>query len=56
MSVDSKKETAHPDRDEQFEKRVRRIDRELIGLLINVVVSICTTLLILNKLGYWASR
>lgn len=50
--MDSKKETARPDRDEQFEERVRRIDRVLIGLLINVAVSICTTLLILSKLGY----
>lgn len=50
--MDSKKETAHPGRGEQFGKTVRRIDRALIGVLVNVIVSICTTLWILSKLGY----
>lgn len=38
-------------REETFEEKVRRIDRAVIGVLVNILVSIVTTLVLLAKLG-----
>lgn len=54
--MDKEKETARLEEDEQFEGKTRKIDRMLIGVLVDVAVSVCTTLFILSKLGYQVKR